>query len=137
MGSGIDYHLYFFFFKQKTAYDVRISDWSSDVCSSDRAERWHALLRRQIGLGVGIKRKMLGLERVDGAQWRQLGHAPGVLMLDAVLRRECLHQRRAPGGAAVDNALDRRTLGDGARQVLQQPTPQGRHHRRERDGLVL
>src|SRR3546814_1329488 len=24
-----------FFFKQKTAYDVRISDWSSDVCSSD------------------------------------------------------------------------------------------------------
>src|SRR3546814_19825471 len=27
--------LYFFFFKQKTAYEVRISDWSSDVCSSD------------------------------------------------------------------------------------------------------
>src|SRR3546814_9439227 len=24
-----------FFFKQKTAYDMRISDWSSDVCSSD------------------------------------------------------------------------------------------------------
>src|SRR3546814_10857697 len=27
--------LVFFFFKQKTAYDVLISDWSSDVCSSD------------------------------------------------------------------------------------------------------
>src|SRR3546814_6219889 len=27
--------LMFFFFKQKTAYDMRISDWSSDVCSSD------------------------------------------------------------------------------------------------------
>src|SRR3546814_5409987 len=27
----------FFFFKQKTAYDMRISDWSSDVCSSDRS----------------------------------------------------------------------------------------------------
>src|SRR3546814_10323744 len=26
---------YFFFFKQKTAYELRISDWSSDVCSSD------------------------------------------------------------------------------------------------------
>src|SRR3546814_276634 len=26
---------FFFFFKQKTAYDMRISDWSSDVCSSD------------------------------------------------------------------------------------------------------
>src|SRR3546814_4209071 len=27
--------LYVFFFKQKTAYEMRISDWSSDVCSSD------------------------------------------------------------------------------------------------------
>src|SRR3546814_6609232 len=27
--------LYFFFCKQKTAYEMRISDWSSDVCSSD------------------------------------------------------------------------------------------------------
>src|SRR3546814_1349028 len=27
--------LWFFFFKQKTAYEMRISDWSSDVCSSD------------------------------------------------------------------------------------------------------
>src|SRR3546814_10105252 len=26
---------FFFFFKQKTAYEMRISDWSSDVCSSD------------------------------------------------------------------------------------------------------
>src|SRR3546814_7015769 len=38
----------FFFFKQKTAYEMRISDWSSDVCSSDldrhdrrRARGWH------------------------------------------------------------------------------------------------
>src|SRR3546814_2638068 len=30
----VDYVL-FFFFKQKTAYEMRISDWSSDVCSSD------------------------------------------------------------------------------------------------------
>src|SRR3546814_7423706 len=29
--------LFFFFFKQKTAYEMRISDWSSDVCSSDLA----------------------------------------------------------------------------------------------------
>src|SRR3546814_8602392 len=28
-----------FFFKQKTAYEMRISDWSSDVCSSDLAHR--------------------------------------------------------------------------------------------------
>src|SRR3546814_2118296 len=29
------WHFYFFFFKQKMAYEMRISDWSSDVCSSD------------------------------------------------------------------------------------------------------
>src|SRR3546814_18257764 len=29
------FRLFFFFFKQKTAYEMRISDWSSDVCSSD------------------------------------------------------------------------------------------------------
>src|SRR3546814_2442746 len=29
------YDFFFFFFKQKTAYEMRISDWSSDVCSSD------------------------------------------------------------------------------------------------------
>src|SRR3546814_14685809 len=41
-----DFELFFcFFFKQKTAYEVRISDWSSDVCSSDlrppSAVRYH------------------------------------------------------------------------------------------------
>src|SRR3546814_5280067 len=30
--------LFLFFFKQKTAYEMRISDWSSDVCSSDLAK---------------------------------------------------------------------------------------------------
>src|SRR3546814_1634192 len=30
-----DEELMMFFFKQKTAYEMRISDWSSDVCSSD------------------------------------------------------------------------------------------------------
>src|SRR3546814_19495504 len=30
---------FFFFFKQKTAYEMRISDWSSDVCSSDLGDR--------------------------------------------------------------------------------------------------
>src|SRR3546814_7640033 len=36
---------FFFFFKQKTAYEMRISDWSSDVCSSD--------LRAVVGLRRG------------------------------------------------------------------------------------
>src|SRR3546814_4678974 len=34
----------FFFFKQKTAYEMRISDWSSDVCSSDLLGRAMATL---------------------------------------------------------------------------------------------
>src|SRR3546814_6362138 len=33
------YLFVFFFFKQKTAYELRISDWSSDVCSSDLLPR--------------------------------------------------------------------------------------------------
>src|SRR3546814_10603978 len=47
----------FFFFKQKTAYEMRISDWSSDVCSSDlagtlaphRADDIAGLSRRGVG----------------------------------------------------------------------------------------
>src|SRR3546814_7659004 len=38
----------FFFFKQKTAYEMRISDWSSDVCSSDLY--YQALLPWRAGL---------------------------------------------------------------------------------------
>src|SRR3546814_6547407 len=33
--------VFFFFFKQKTAYEMRISDWSSDVCSSDLQSAAH------------------------------------------------------------------------------------------------
>src|SRR3546814_7108223 len=36
----------FFFFKHKTEYDMRISDWSSDVCSSDLATCRKSLPRR-------------------------------------------------------------------------------------------
>src|SRR3546814_2386080 len=37
-----------FFFKQKTAYEMRISDWSSDVCSSDLAERQNQSAHRSV-----------------------------------------------------------------------------------------
>src|SRR3546814_4837741 len=37
----------FFFFKQKKAYEIRISDWSSDVCSSDLKNRRPAARRRK------------------------------------------------------------------------------------------
>src|SRR3546814_6279962 len=52
--------LFFFFFKQKTAYDMRISDWSSDVCSSDLLafEMTPAAVvgARPCGPGVGFDR---------------------------------------------------------------------------------
>src|SRR3546814_5324765 len=35
-----------FFFKQKTAYEMRISDWSSDVCSSDLGKDFEKLAKR-------------------------------------------------------------------------------------------
>src|SRR3546814_4198953 len=37
-----------FFFKQKTAYEMRISDWSSDVCSSDLADADAILLNEAV-----------------------------------------------------------------------------------------
>src|SRR3546814_12453907 len=49
-----------FFFKQKTAYEMRISDWSSDVCSSDLQVRHAALAKNPqitnvlVTTGVGV-----------------------------------------------------------------------------------
>src|SRR3546814_14944286 len=57
-----------FFFKQKTAYEMRISDWSSDVCSSDLmvsargGETIHAEFAQSYGLVDGVtKVKLAGL----------------------------------------------------------------------------
>src|SRR3546814_3355841 len=44
--------LFVFFFKQKTAYEMRISDWSSDVCSSD-LPCGRLRQRRRIGARTG------------------------------------------------------------------------------------
>src|SRR3546814_7560560 len=44
--------LLMFFFKQKTAYEMRISDWSSDVCSSDLQRAVVELQRRHVAIGV-------------------------------------------------------------------------------------
>src|SRR3546814_6688349 len=57
---------YFFFFKQNTAYEWRISDWSSDVCSSDLSgQMWRiAFSQRQPDLG-----KALAKRRYDFGQY--------------------------------------------------------------------
>src|SRR3546814_7997278 len=53
----------FFFFKQKTAYEMRISDWSSDVCSSDLPSASRA---------AGFERScmILGRKGVNRCTWR-------------------------------------------------------------------
>src|SRR3546814_19180068 len=53
--------VFFFFFKQKTAYELRISDWSSDVCSSDlidagQIDQFTELLETQFDLAAGYQR---------------------------------------------------------------------------------
>src|SRR3546814_1170633 len=58
----------FFFFKQKTAYEMRISDWSSDVCSSDLlAERAQHLAAQDVEI-VRRGRNIAHLDIVAGAE---------------------------------------------------------------------
>src|SRR3546814_4031147 len=60
----------FFFFKQKTAYDMRISDWSSDVCSSDLAGqflRLRHLAQQDIGPAVARIGRKRAFKPVDRA----------------------------------------------------------------------
>src|SRR3546814_7780719 len=47
-------YIFIFFFKQKTAYELRISDWSSDVCSSDLGRRAHFLGGAGKRLGAAV-----------------------------------------------------------------------------------
>src|SRR3546814_16146080 len=54
----------FFFFKQKTAYEVRISDWSSDVCSSDLIEGAEYLALQRGYIGIVVINRYRALENV-------------------------------------------------------------------------
>src|SRR3546814_1073582 len=58
------YCFVFFFFKQKTAYEMRISDWSSDVCSSDLFDP-HGQ-RPAVGLDIGEDRRHSSRESLAG-----------------------------------------------------------------------
>src|SRR3546814_5100122 len=55
----------FFFFKQKTAYEMRISDWSSDVCSSDLSRARDYVARRSVGGAAYRTRGLSGQRRAD------------------------------------------------------------------------
>src|SRR3546814_2682289 len=74
-----------FFFKQKTAYEMRISDWSSDVCSSDLADQ--RLQRLEDGIDfLGyvvrpthtlVRRRVISHAREALARWEQAHVRPG------------------------------------------------------------
>src|SRR3546814_18207789 len=58
--------MHIFFFKQKTAYEMRISDWSSDVCSSDLLDDQVVERLRLQARQHGHLRAALDLEHTDG-----------------------------------------------------------------------
>src|SRR3546814_3935979 len=72
----------FFFFKQKTAYDMRISDWSSDVCSSDlaveiTAEERRTALRAAKIMGLNVAGVDL-LRSASGPMVMEVNSSPGL-----------------------------------------------------------
>src|SRR3546814_14315483 len=60
----------FFFFKQKTAYGVRISDWSSDVCSADLEREGKARIEGKAETDVGRYR----ITRIDAPDQHVADH---------------------------------------------------------------
>src|SRR3546814_20059910 len=70
----------FFFFKQKTAYEMRISDWSSDVCSSDLREAAERDRAR-----FGLQERLDSLTRLKNAIKRREGDI--IRALDADFRK--------------------------------------------------
>src|SRR6184192_4021757 len=78
---------FFFFFKQKTAYEMSIGDWSSDVCSSDlivdnNPDGMKARILRQ---GQPLHHKMHGIAEHEYQKAKQ-EHAPSGTQLSAVMK---------------------------------------------------
>src|SRR3546814_6007451 len=87
----------FLFFKQKTAYEMRISDWSSDVCSSDLGSKQFA------DYLVGIRGIPLGHLVDGGCEQAAAGEDVGILgeKAEDEARHEMVHVRAAVGGAPI------------------------------------
>src|SRR3546814_4980359 len=107
----------FFFFKQKTAYEMRISDWSSDVCSSDLGRdlqdvdmfRRRGALRRLVYVGQHRTAEALPDLRQDLQTRRHPDAAPGGDAGPVRLVERGLVDQRNPGPAA-DRHQDLRNL---------------------------
>src|SRR3546814_3498591 len=96
--------LFFFFFKQTPAYEIRISDWSSDVCPSDLAGDPVLAAVQHIAVAALVgPRGHLG----GGAAGAGLGDADGRLVAgEHLLRRQALLRLAAVGH---DGAEDRKS----------------------------
>src|SRR3546814_7461250 len=78
MFVGILLGFVIFFFKQKTAYEMRISDWSSDVCSSDlcRMGAWTRVEQDPNKARLDSLSKRLGeIKKSQEAETAQIGRA--------------------------------------------------------------
>src|SRR3546814_13197712 len=74
----------FFFFKQKTAYEMRISDWSSDVCSSDLLDLEKLFEPVQTLDRGGVGQPVIVVESLDCFEERHFlfgGHGVGQMMI--------------------------------------------------------
>src|SRR3546814_10596858 len=76
-GSSVRYSYLVFFFKQKTAYEMRISDWSSDVCSSDLSNIANNVIKgcRRQGILNSVDYAKITNNTIDGVQNATLGDA--------------------------------------------------------------
>src|SRR3546814_2800225 len=72
------YCLVFFFFKQKTAYEMRISDWSSDVCSSDLIRIMAGFRSEQVQLIARVLVEQADIERLLRHAWGERRDHPGL-----------------------------------------------------------
>src|SRR3546814_8214806 len=79
----------FFFFKQKTAYEMRISDWSSDVCSSDLffslEMRDEDLGRRALAGKSGVSVSGIEEGTYDAFEWDELQAAQQIFLQSRML----------------------------------------------------
>src|SRR3546814_9711543 len=110
-----------FFVKQKTAYELRISDWSSHVCSSDLLPRRARLARQaQDGAAQLLRLRVQDRGALDRSQHIVLPHAQG-----AGLRRTAAHfggHLRRQGNRAVPPGGCRRAARQGAIQRSEEHT---------------
>src|SRR3546814_5842774 len=85
--------MFVFFFKQKTAYEMRISDWSSDVCSSDLGALHEPVIQR--GMTPVIERGDLVIDvQAFGQRNAARGHGNGQRRRSAIPEWFALHKLR-------------------------------------------